>query len=573
MTKQLVTLSVLVLITWIVFAEVRHFDFVTIDDGLYVTENRHVQQGLNAHSIRWCFAPQAANWSPLTWLSLMLDVELFGVDARAFHFTNLLLHTANVLLLFSCLYRWTGAAGQSAFVAALFAVHPLHVESVAWIAARKDVLSTFFGLLALAAYGRYARSLKRCWYLTALVMFVLSLMSKQMLVTLPFLLLLLDYWPLGRTPPDELNERCKPSPRIANADSVDAEAATLTLWQPWRRLLLEKVPFLAISVLFCVAALLAQHQGRAMPSIARFSITTRLLNAILVYGTYLKRTIWPSGLAVYYPHPGDALLRTEVAAVALLLVALSTAAIVQWRKRPFLLVGWLWYLGTLVPVIGIVQVGAQQMADRYTYVPLIGIFIAVSWSVPSLAVVRPWRRNALPYVAALVLMAYMTVARDQTSHWKDSSTLFEHALAVTGENAVVHNNLGVFEAKHHRIREAIHHFRAAVAIDAEFVRAHFNLGTALCSQREYQQGADHFRKVLEIQPNFAHAHFNLANALSALGRYSEAIPHFQTALQIDRNLVGAPSLLAKALREQSQANEAMRQFEKDKHKSPDTIRK
>jgi hypothetical protein len=548
------------------------FEFVNLDDPAYITNNHRLADGLTYENISWSFATNDVwNWHPLTWLSYLLDAELFGIDSGAFHTTNLLLHIANTLLLYALLFRSTGAAGQSVFAAALFAIHPLHVESVAWVAERKDVLSTFFGLLALAAYGRYARFLKRRWYLTALAMFVLSLMSKQMLVTLPFLLLLLDYWPLSRTPQGELDDHPKSSPQIASTDSVEIAATTPSHRQPWRRLLLEKVPFLAISVLFCVVALLVQHQGGAMPSIARFSITTRLLNAILVYGIYLKKTFWPSGLAVYYPHPGDALSQTAIAAAALLLAALSTAAIVQWRKRPFLLVGWLWYLGTLVPVIGIVQVGAQQMADRYTYVPLIGIFIAISWGVPSLAAARPVRRVALPCVAALVLVAFMTIARGQAGHWKNSVTLFEHALAVTGENAVAHNNLGVFMAKQRQFPEAILHFRATVSIDAKFPRAQFNLGNALCSVRQYQQGANHFHKALQIEPNFAHAHFSLANALSALGRYSEAIPHFQTALQIDPDLIGAPSLLAKALREQSRANKARLPFERDKQQLPDAI--
>jgi hypothetical protein len=381
-----------------VFAPVLRNEFTSYDDRTYVSANRHIQRGLSAEAVRWAFTTtRAANWHPVTWVSHMIDVTVFGLAPGPAHAVNLALHVANVLLLFVFFARTTGAAGRSAVVAALFAVHPLHVESVAWIAERKDVLSTLFWLLATWEYVEYARS--RSTGRLALVAFLmaLGLLAKPMLVTLPFTLLLLDRWPLGR-----------------------ASAG-------WKALVVEKLPLFALSIAACVATFLAQQAGGAVASVERFPAPVRVANAIWSYVAYLELTLWPRRLAVFYPHPGSSLPAWKVALAASILAAMTSLAVMLRRSRPYVLTGWLWYVGTLVPVIGLVQVGNQGMADRYTYVPLIGIFVIVAWTAAS------WgSHTTIPAVA--VVLALAAAARAQVMEWRDTVTVFTHALAVTGPN-------------------------------------------------------------------------------------------------------------------------------------------
>jgi len=548
--------------TCVVFWQVRSFDYLTVDDLKYVTENRHVGRGLSEENIQWAFTTTYfSNWHPLTWLSYMLDAQLFGQqNAGAFHLTNLLLHLANVLLLFVVLFGMTGALWKSAAVAALFAIHPLHVESVAWISERKDVLSTFFGLLAVGAYTRYARRERLGYYLLSLLCFTASLLSKQMLVTLPFLLLLLDYWPLGRLRWAGSGETGTVESSGLAAASAGREAARPFPAKPLGRLLLEKVPFLLLSIVLCVVAITAQQRGASVSSLEKLSLTARCLNAILVYVVYLSKTIWPQDLAVFYPHPGETFALAQVAVAALLLAAVTAVAIAQSRKRPYLLVGWLWYLGTLVPVIGIVQIGAQQMADRYTYVPLIGIFVAMTW-LAAAAVGEGWlRRFALPVLSFAVLAAFAMVAWRQTANWRNSITLFEHTLAVTENNYFAHNNLGAALHRSRQVDAAILHYQAALRIQPSHAMAHFNLGNAYRDRLQLEKAIDHFQRALRFEPDHIMASVNLANIYHQQGRSAEAIAQYEKAILLDRENVEAHNNLGVVLYERKQFDEAIAHY-------------
>ena len=562
--RLLIGLS-LVALTWAVFGQTRHFKFVAFDDSVYIYENVAVLNGLTAESVRWAFSreaiPVTGNWHPLTWLSLMLDTELFGTDAGGFHLTNVVLHTVNVLLLFWLLTMTTGAPWKSGFAAALFAVHPLHVESVAWVSERKDVLSTFFGLIALLGYVQYSRHSSVAGYVASLIAFVLSLLSKQMLVTLPFLLLLLDYWPLCRTRWGAWASVSEES-AAAEASHGDPEAARPS----WGRLWAEKLPFFAITIIFCAVAFLSQDHSKTVVSVEMFSIGSRLRNSTEVYVLYLVQTVWPSGLACFYPHPGSIPAARAIGAGALLLL-MSVVALVQRQRRPYLPVGWFWYLGTLVPVIGLVQIGSQRMADRYTYIPLIGVFVAVSWAVPSLMPAGRARRVVLPVLSLSCLLALSIVGWRQTRFWRDNEALFQRAAAVTEQNDLAHYNLAEMRYKDGRYEESIAHSRAvlqihprdaaarntlglalaqlgrhdeaieqylaSLAIYDDDAEVHNNLGLALHSSGRLDQASECFMRALEIDPDSAIAHYNLGNLWGDLNRFDQAIVEFEQAVRID----------------------------------------
>ncbi|NIQ87873.1 MAG: hypothetical protein GWN93_01765, partial [Deltaproteobacteria bacterium] len=394
-----------------------------------------VHKGLTRESFIWAFTTtDEANWHPLTWLSHMVDCQLYGLNPAGHHLTNVLLHSASTVLLFLILLGMTGSRWRSALVAALFALHPLHVESVAWVAERKDVLSTLFWMLTLWAYLAYTKRPERKRYLLIIVAFTLGLMAKPMLVTLPFVLLLLDYWPLKRI---ELGQSASGLP-AANQPSTIAEKPGAQAF----RLLLEKTPLFVLTAASSVVTFVVQKSEGAVGALEVYPLKIRVANALVSYVSYIIKMIWPQNLAVFYPHPGQSLPMWQAVAAGILLVLISIAVIRAGRRQPYLPVGWLWYLGTLVPVIGLVQVGAQAMADRYTYVPLIGLFIMAAWGVPEL--MKKWhhRRVALVVSAALVLFALMTCARLQLRHWKNSIALLSHAHAVTAKSYLVHNNLG-----------------------------------------------------------------------------------------------------------------------------------
>jgi protein O-mannosyl-transferase len=504
---------ILLLATFAVYWPVFHHDFINFDDPDYILENPPVLSGLNARSVTWAFGTaHAANWHPVTWISHMVDVELFGLKAGWHHFTSLLIHAVNGVLLFGFLLKTTGARWRSALVAALFLLHPCHVESIAWIAERKDVLSGFFFLLTLWTYAEYSGSGLRSeaadpenpstpanskahkphrwkdmgWYFAALTLFALGLMCKAMLVTVPFLLLLLDLWPLGRL---RLAERGK---RIGEM----------------RLILLEKAPFFMLSTLSSVITFLAQQGAGAVPSLDALTLGQRAGNCLVAYVRYLGKLIWPSKLAIYYPHPGS-WPSWAVAGAAVLLITLTAFALLQ-KRRPFLLVGWFWFLGTLVPVIGLVQVGGQSMADRYMYIPAVGIFLAIGWMLPGKLLASPGLQSAA-WVAGLAMITTCSLAsRNQVHYWKNSETLFSHAFEVTPDNHIVRFWLGNTLADEGRIDEAVQHLWRAARLRPHFPNVYGKLGYILNAQGQYAKAASLYRQALEYDSEFPEALNNLA---------------------------------------------------------------
>jgi tetratricopeptide (TPR) repeat protein len=495
----LLTCFILSLATLAVFGQVLHHDFINYDDPDYVTTNPHVRAGLTIAGVAWaCTSSYASNWHPLTWFSHMLDCQLFGLNAGHHHFMSVLIHLANGLLLFAVMRRMTGAIAQSAVVAFLFALHPLHVESVAWAAERKDVLSTFFWMLTTLAYVRYVERPAFRRYLLALTLFGMGLMSKPMVVTLPFVLLLLDFWPLRRLH----NE----GPRNTKVRSFFGE---VNLWFSLVRLGREKLPFFALSAASIMVTFLVQRRWGAVVSAEVIPIKGRIENLFISYVFYIRKTLWPYDLAVFYPSRQGWPLWGVLLSAALL--AGVTAAVV-WRSRryPYLTVGWLWFLGTLVPVIGLVQVGAQSMADRYTYIPLIGIFIIVTWHIPSLIRAERRRSLLLGMSAAVLLLACAVSTWRQLRYWENSSTLFERALSVTSNNCVAHGGLGVALADAGKLDEAIGHFTEALRINPNYSMAHANLGLALARKGNVGEAIAHYRQTLRLKPEAIETLNNLA---------------------------------------------------------------
>ena len=516
-TSLWLSVGCLITMTWIVYWPALDYGFVDYDDSLYVVNNPRVPQGLTSDNITWAMTTRSvSNWHPLLWLSYMLDIELFGMDGGGFHLTNLVFHTANTLLLLAFLYVTTGRVWLSAFASAMFAIHPLHVESVAWVSERKDVLFVFFGLLTLLAYVRFIRTDRWFWYSMSLVMFVMSLACKQMLVTMPFLLLLLDDWPLNRTPWRH------------RTDATEDETARPHV--SWTRLIVEKVPFLLIALVLSVVAMSAQSIN--FPGLERYSMTVRIMNAILVYSLYLWKTLWPINMAAFYPHPLDEISRPATVISGLFLIAVTGAILTQWRKRPYLPVGWFWYLGTLVPVIGLVQVGVQQMADRYTYFPIIGALIAFTWWIASIAP-RSWRA---PYVAgplaAVIIIAAMVVARQQVRVWKDTEALFTHALAVTEKNALAHYSLGMVRNREGRFDDAIRHFEQSTEIDPLNPYTYYNLGLAHYRQGKLNEATLDFRRALELRPTHISSLMTLGIAYRRMSRLEEAFKVLSRVVEV-----------------------------------------
>ena len=511
----------LVIVTAAVYWQVGGFDFVRYDDDRYITENPIVGKGLSMEGIRWAFSSfEQSNWHPLTWLSHMLDVQGFGLDAGRHHQVNLLFHILNTLILFFILQRMTGALWKSGFVAALFALHPLHVESVAWIAERKDVLSAFFFLLALLAYERYARRQSPWGYLLVVVLFALGLLSKPMVVTLPFVLLLLDFWPL---------ERFRSEFRGGDA-SADNTAGTgmISLIKANRSLFLEKIPLFALSAASCTVTLIAQQS--AMKALEVVPLDFRILNAMVAYTEYLYRCFVPVDLAVLYPYPGS-IVPWKVLVSAAVLIAV-TALVVLRRKTPALRVGWFWYLGTLVPVIGLVQVGVQATADRYTYLPFIGLFILLTWLVDDLSARMPHRKAVLASAAVLLLAGLSAGTVSQTGYWMNSETLFEHTLQTTKENYVIHCNLGAYLAGQGRVDDAIRHYNEALRIKPDDGDTHYNLANVLSRQAKCPEAIAHYREAVKNAPDSIMARNNMAVCLIQTGDRQAAIEQFQEILRL-----------------------------------------
>ncbi|PWT79994.1 MAG: hypothetical protein C5B57_12965 [Blastocatellia bacterium] len=517
----------LVALNLVVYGSVAHHEFVTWDDPQYILNNRHVAGGLTWANVTWALTSgYASNWHPLTWWSHMLDVQAYGLMAGSHHLTSLALHVGSTLLLFGLFRAMTGAFGQSLFVAALFAVHPLHVESVAWVAERKDVLSVFLGMLTVWAYLRYVRRPTALRYTAVFALLAAGLMAKPMLVTLPALLLLLDVWPLART-------------------SLG-----------WRSLVQEKIPWLMLACISSLITLSVQRRGGAVAASAALPLGFRIRNAFVSYATYIGKALWPTRLGAVYPYP-KTLPPWEVATGVATVCLISAAVLWFGRHRSYLVVGWLWYLGTLVPVIGFVQVGSQARADRYTYLPLVGVFIIIAWGISDLFANIRYSRQMLPVAGGAVIAVCATLARGQVTYWRNSLALWSRTVEVTSDNFVAQNGLGEALAKQGRMAEAIAHYREAVRIDPDFPFAHNNLGVELRRQRATDEAIAQFQEALRTKPDFAEAHNNLGNALLDQDRIDEAVTHYSAALQLNAQYVEAHNGLGIALAKAGKADEAI----------------
>jgi tetratricopeptide (TPR) repeat protein len=550
----------LIVLTSIAYLGLNEHSFINYDDNVYVTTNSRVQTGLSWKNVAWAFTTtSAANWHPLTWLSHMLDCELFGLNPAGHHLTSLFVHTANVVMLFWLLQLMTGALWQSALVAALFAVHPINVESVAWVAERKNVLSTLLWLVTTCAYVWYAR--KPAWgrYLVVCVSFAGAIMCKPMVVTLPFTLLLLDYWPLGRLK-QAASEAEVEKPGLPNRRSRQTEAKRSYPMRSMSQLLLEKLPLLLLVAGSSLITLKAQKSGGAVGSLETFPLLIRLENALVSYATYLRDVIWPFQLAVFYPHPGHLLPAWQVVVSSLMLAAISALAIALAKGSRYLPAGWFWYLGTLIPVIGIVQVGLQSHADRYAYIPLIGIFIIAVWSAFDWAKGRRLRVTLLAVSSAAVLIALTVITRIQSSYWQNGITLFQHALSVTEKNYVADNDLGELFAQQGRLDEAARHFASALEINPRFAQARHNMGMMLVQRGKLDEAIDEFSKAVEIDPRFADAYNKLGAALASKGRLDEAAANFSKALEVDPAYAPAHANLGSLQEQQGKIDEAIASY-------------
>jgi tetratricopeptide (TPR) repeat protein len=525
-----------------VFLPALQNDFINYDDDVYVTGNPHVQAGLNAATVAWAFqSTDASNWHPLTWLSHMADCSLHGLDPRGHHLTSILFHAVNAVLLFLLLHQLTGSTWRSLFVATVFGVHPLRVESVAWVAERKDVLSLFFGLLAMMAYTRHARqsairhSPFAISYALALVFFALSLMSKPMLVTLPFVLLLLDYWPLGRVTRDK--------------------------WQvTGGKLVMEQIPFFVLSAGSCVITFLAQRHGGAMVLMADQSLAARLENAVVSYGRYLGKLFWPENLAVLYPVV-DHWPALTILAVTFLLLAVSAAALLMRRTQPYLMTGWFWYLGTLVPVLGLVAVGEQSMADRYTYFPMIGVLLILAWGVEQLTQRMQQRAFILAGASAAIVAACIAVTEHNLAYWKNSETLFRHVIAATGDNYSANCNLGNYLMKQGRMGEALVEFQTAVRLKPGSPENHCNLGVALANLDQTDEAIAAFQTAVRLNPDYGPAHHDLGMAFEKKEQLDNATREYLTAVRLMPDFAGAHNSLGVAYAKQNRLDDALMQFE------------
>ena len=529
-----------------VYVGVRHFGFVNWDDPQYITDNAHVLGGLSWPNVRWALTDTRAAglWLPLTWLSLMFDATVWGSDPGGYHVTNVVLHAANSVLLFSLLYGTTRALGRSAFVAALFAVHPLQVESVAWVTERKDVLSTLFLLLTLWAYVAYANRPATLRYLLVIATLVLGLMAKPMLVTVPFLLLLVDVWPLRRLQP---NSTIKGRP-VRRSPSSNSEVNL-------KRLLIEKVPLLFIAVFASIVTLVAQKNAGAMSTLDALPFQSRVPVALTSYVTYVVKTFWPSELAGFYPYHVPSPI--QVFGCAVLLVGITAIVLRAPKRYLYLPVGWLWFMGALFPVIGLVQVGMQMRADRFTYVPAIGLFIVVAWGAHDIAVRWPRARVALIGGALGVVVACGALARIQAGYWKDSVTFWRHALDATYDNARAHGNLGLALANLGNKDEALMQYNQAIRIAPQLPDVQINLANLLAGRGETEDAIAHYKQALRVSPNNIDAHNGLASALDDQKKYDEAIVHYRDALRIAPGSARVVNNLGAALVHQGKLNEAL----------------
>jgi len=557
--------GLLVLGTFSLYWPATGYDFVSYDDDVYVTSNAHVQSGLTLKSIKWaCSNPVCCNWHPITVWSHMLVCQLSGLNPWGHHLTNVVLHALNAGLVFALLQLMTGATWRSLLVAALFAVHPLRVESVAWVSERKDVLSGFFGLLALIAYARYAQVQSQQpnpktaphssrftphaapFYLLSLFLFALGLMSKPMLVTWPFVMLLLDYWPLRRF---ELS-------------TLRSQLSILL------RLVREKIPFLLLAASASIVTLVVQQRGGSLAMGERLPLGARVGNALISYYRHIGKLFWPKHLAVYYPHPGSWPLGYVVLAGGVIL-GISVLVWVQRRRYPYLLVGWLWFVGMLVPVIGLVQTGGQAMADRHTYLPSLGLLLLAIWGVCELTQRWRYRALALSLAGGAAIILCLALTQQQLGYWKDSETLFRHALEVTENNYLAHANLGAVLIKKGQIDEAISQCQEAIRLKPDCIDAHNNLGNAFVMKGRIDEAISQYQEALRLKPDYAEPCYNLGNTLLLKGHTDEAIHQFQEALRLKPDYAQAHNNLGVAFGKKGQSDEAISQYQEALRLKPD----
>lgn len=528
----LVRLLGLGLVTAAVYWQVGQFQFTNYDDEHYISQNPIVSRGLTPDGVGWALTTTYFSyWHPLTWLSHMLDCQVFGLDAGAHHYVSLLWHILNTVLLWVVLKRLTGSTERSLFVAACFALHPLHVESVAWLAERKDLVSTFFWLLSLGAYAGYARTSSHRSYGLALASCAAGLMAKPMVVSLPLTLLLLDFWPLRRWPA---------------ADSAPGNAGAGAGPRPLWALVWEKVPFFALAAGSAAITFLGVKASGSVLSLAQLPLGLRLANVPVSYVRYLAKMVWPTDLAVLYPMPSHWPWLWVTGATALVVV-LTGLAVAWWRQAPYFVFGWLWYLITLLPTIGLVPVGYQSIADRYTYVPLIGLFVAVAWGAADLGRRVQWGPAGLRVGAVATALACGLVSRQQVQHWRNSITLWSQALRATRNNPIAHYNLGHALAQQGRTLEAAQHYQEAIRLKPDYLDAHLNLGGLRLAAGQPAEATNHFRAALQIRPDYDKAHNNLGSALLLLGDWAGATNHFAQAVRSNPNNANAHFNLGVAL--------------------------
>ncbi|MCX5848924.1 MAG: tetratricopeptide repeat protein [Deltaproteobacteria bacterium] len=509
--KKLIVYIVLAVVTFAVFWQVNQYEFINLDDTLYVTENSHIQSGITLEGFRWAFSTRYADlWNPLVWLSFMLDYQLYGLNASGYHVTNLILHIMSTLLLFWLFCRMTGAVWKSAFVAALFALHPLHVESVAWIAERKDVLSAFFWMLTLCLYVYYTEKPVIRRYLLVLFSFALALMSKPMVVTLPIIMILLDYWPLKR---------------------FESQKGNLVLWQ-----LKEKIPFFVLSAALAIVTIYAPPDNLPHKLIP---LEARIANAPVAFVTYLEKTFWPHDMAIFYPFSVQIPL-WQILGATLLILAISAAVIVMAKRLPYLFVGWLWFAITLLPVIGIIQLSAYSMADHYHYLPSVGIAIMLAWGIPSLIKSEEIRKNLLFPTGIIFLTIMALLSWNQCGYWKNSIKLFNHALRVTKNNTMVNNLLGSALFKKGKIGEAIDHYNKAILIAPDYIYAYGNRGKAYAKLGQYQRAIEDYTRAISLKTDYAEGYYTRGTAYGKLlGQYKLSLDDFNEAIRLKPDYIDA----------------------------------
>jgi protein O-mannosyl-transferase len=547
-TRKKILICIFILVsTFSVYSQVQDHEFINYDDNKYVTESSIVKAGFTTENIILVFTDaHFGMWIPITTLSYILDYELYVLNAKGYLLTNLFFHIANSLLLFLVLFRFTGAIWQSAFVAAMFAFHPLNVDSVAWVSERKNVLSTLFLLLTMWAYINYVNKPTIKKYGLVFLFFSLGLMSKPILVTLPFVLLLLDYWPLGRV---------KTGDGRSNNEILEESTAK---GSGILQLVLEKIPLFLLIIGSSIVTVVSHNIAFGVSSLEVISLQSRLANAMVSYLEYLEKMVWPIGLSILYPHPGNALPVWQGIFSGIALLGITIISIRLIRKAPYFVVGWFWFLGTLLPVAGILRAGVHVMADHYAYISLIGVFIIIAWGIPELISKWRYKVKVLSVLAAIIIPILLLTTWEQVSHWKNSITIFKHAIRVTDIKypnfSLVHNNLGIALFAEKKNAEAIFHYKMAINLQPNKTKAHYNLGIALFAEKKNEEAIFHYKIAIQLNPNFTNAHYNLGIIYLQKGEMREAVHHFQETVRLSPDLNAARDYLEFSLR-RSQALE------------------